>query len=165
MRRKLWQSVPIVGVVVAALVVLGVPLTVAWLNREPPNFSPIENGLYLGGYVLEPPRDAKAVLNLCEVEDPYKVVAHRWEPIRDAEPAPSLDWLQEQVEFIETEREAGRAVFVHCRNGVSRSGMVVVAYLMALHGWSRDETLTFVRSRRPMVRPNPAFMRLLREWE
>ena len=56
-------------------------------------------------------------------------------------------------------------VFVHCRNGVSRGGLVVVAYLMARHGWSRDEALTFVRSRRATVRPNPAFMRLLREWE
>jgi protein-tyrosine phosphatase len=56
-------------------------------------------------------------------------------------------------------------VFVHCRNGVSRSGMVVVAYLMAREGWSRDEAVAFVRSRRPGLRPNPAFMKLLLEWE
>jgi protein-tyrosine phosphatase len=43
--------------------------------------------------------------------------------------------------------------------------MVVVAHLMARHGWSRDEALTFVQSRREIVRPNPAFMRLLKEWE
>jgi protein-tyrosine phosphatase len=93
------------------------------------------------------------------------VAAHRWEPIPDAEPAPNLDWLRRQVGFIEEQRQAGRAVFVHCRNGVSRSGMVVVAYLMAQHGWSRDEALTFVRSKRDVARPNPAFMRLLKEWE
>ncbi|HTU21663.1 MAG TPA: dual specificity protein phosphatase [Gemmataceae bacterium] len=163
--RKVFRFGPLVGLVAAAVTILGIHLAVAWLNQEPPNYSQIENGLYLGGYVPEPPRDAKAVLNLCEVEDPYKVVAHRWKPIRDAEPAPTLDWLREQVEFIATQREAGRAVFVHCRNGVSRSGMVVVSYLMFRHGWSRDEALTFIRSRRPMVRPNPAFMALLREWE
>jgi protein-tyrosine phosphatase len=40
-----------------------------------------------------------------------------------------------------------------------------VAYLMSREGWSRDEALAYVRSRRAEVRPNPAFMRLLLEWE
>ena len=133
--------------------------------REPPNYSRIEEGLYLGGYVLNPPREATAVLNLCETEDPYQAEFHRWEPIRDTEPAPSLSWLRHQVGFIDEQRKAGRTVFVHCRNGVSRSGMVVVAHLMARHAWSRDEALTFVQSRREIVRPNAAFMRLLKEWE
>jgi protein-tyrosine phosphatase len=56
-------------------------------------------------------------------------------------------------------------VYVHCRNGVSRSGMVVAAYLMRRESWSRDQALDFMRSRRPGVRPNPAFMRLLWDWE
>jgi hypothetical protein len=163
--RKLWRSGPVAGAVAAALAVLGVHLAVDWFNREPPNYSWIEDGLYLGGYAPKPPPDAEAVLNLCEAEDPYRVATHRWEPIRDGEPAPGLEWLRDQVGFIGAQRESGRAVFVHCRNGVSRSGMVVTAYLMARHGWSRDDALTFVRSRREMVRPNPAFMRLLREWE
>jgi protein-tyrosine phosphatase len=151
--------------VAAVLAVLGVHLAADWLNREPPNYVRIEGGLYLGGYVPEPPPDAEAILNLCEAEDPYRAAAYRWEPIRDGEPAPSLDWLREQVSFIGAQREAGKVVFVHCRNGVSRSGMVVTAYLMARHGWSRDEALTFIRSKRETVRPNPAFMRLLHEWE
>ena len=163
-RRKWRRAWPVMVVVAAVLAVLGVHLTVAWLSREQPNYSRIEEGLFLGGYVREPPPDATAVLNLCETEDPYRVAAHRWEPIPDTKPAPTLDWLRQQVEFIEEQRKAGRAVFVHCRNGVSRSGMVVVAYLMAHHGWSLDEALTFVRSRRAIVRPNPAFMRLLKEW-
>ena len=71
----------------------------------------------------------------------------------------------EQVRFIESERAAGRPVFVHCRNGVSRSGMVVVAYYMARNGWPRGEAMEFVRSRQPNLRPNPAFMQLLAEWE
>ena len=55
--------------------------------------------------------------------------------------------------------------YVHCHAGVSRGGMVVVAYLMWRHDWSRDKALGFVRSQREVVRPNPAFMALLREWE
>jgi protein-tyrosine phosphatase len=156
---------PVVAVVAAALVALCVHLAADRLNRDPPNYTRIEEGLYLGGYVAEPPPGVTAVLNLCEAEDPYQAAVHRWEPIQDSEPAPSLDWLRQQVDFIQAQRDAGRVVFVHCRNGVSRSGLVVVAYLMARRGCSREEALTFVRSRREVVRPNPAFMELLNEWE
>ena len=165
MRRELRRYGPVLGVVAAALLVVGVNLTVAWLGREPSNYAQVEEGLYLGGYVRQLPRGVTAVLNLCETEDPYRAAAHRWEPIRDGEPAPTLDWLRQQVRFIENQRGAGRSVFVHCRSGVSRSGLVVAAYLMARHGWTRDEAQTFLRSRRALVRPNPAFLPLLREWE
>jgi hypothetical protein len=165
MRRSWRQAWPILAVVVAAIAVLAVHLAVDRLTREPPNYSKVEDGLYLGGYVPEPPPRTRAVLNLCESEDPYRVESHRWEPIPDAEPVPTLDWLRAQVAFIEAERAAGRPVYVHCRNGVSRSGMVVVAYYMARNRWSRDEAVAFVRSRRPELRPNPAFMQLLLEWE
>jgi hypothetical protein len=144
-------------------------LGLLWLERAyyaaGANFSLIESGLYMGGSVPEPPPGTSAVLNLCESADAYRCTAHRWEPIRDGEPAPDLDWLRRQVEFIDTEREAGRTVFVHCRNGVSRSGMVVIAYLMFEHRWTRDEALGFARQNRPEVRPNPAFMERLAEWE
>jgi protein-tyrosine phosphatase len=38
------------------------------------------------------------------------------------------------VAAVDANRRAGRTTFVHCRNGVSRSGMVVTAYLM----WKND---------------------------
>jgi protein-tyrosine phosphatase len=69
------------------------------------------------------------------------------------------------VDFVERERAEGRPVYVHCFAGVSRSGMVVTASLMQRHGWKRDETLAYIRTRRPIIRPNPAFMERLLEWE
>lgn len=147
------------------VVITTVTVAVDQFTQEPPNYSQIEDGLYLGGYVQKPPRRTQAVLNLCEAEDPYRAEVHVWEPIPDAPPAPSLEWLRQQVDFIEQQRAAGRVVYVHCRAGVSRSGMVLVAYLMARDGRSRDETLASLRTRRPEVRPNPAFMELLLEWE
>lgn len=156
---------PVAAVTLAAVAVAGVHVAVGRLTREPPNYARVEEGLFIGGYVAEPPPGTRAVLNLCEQGDPYRAESYRWEPIRDAEPAPSLGWLRAQVAFVAAERAAGRPVFVHCRNGVSRSGMVVVAHLMAKNGWPRDRAVGFVRARRPEVRPNPAFMRLLLEWE
>ena len=164
--RQRWRrSWPAVLLALAALAVVAVHFTVDRITREPPNYSRVEDGLWLGGYVAEPPPGTDAVLNLCEVKDPYRVKVHRWVPIRDAEPAPTMDWLREQVRFIEAERAAGHTVYVHCRNGVSRSGMVVVAYLMARNGWKLDHAIEFARSRRPELRPNPSFMQLLLEWQ
>jgi hypothetical protein len=149
----------------AAFVVVAVYVAVARPTWKPPNYSRIEEGFYLGGRVAAPPPGTRAVLNLCETEDCYRAEVHRWNPIRDAPPAPGVDWLRQQVEFIDRQRRAGRPVFVHCKAGVSRAGLVTAAYLMWQKGWSRDEALRFVRSRRSRVRPNPAFMALLLEWE
>jgi hypothetical protein len=140
-------------------------LAAAWLLEDGPNYSRIEDGLYLGGTVDRPPRGTRAVLNLCEQEDPYEAEVSAWRPIKDAEPAPSVEWLREAVAFVEANRAAGRTTYVHCRNGVSRSGMLVVAYEMRKNNWTRDEALAFVRRKRPITRPNPAFMRRLLEWE
>jgi hypothetical protein len=134
-------------------------------TEEPPNYTLIEDGLYVGGYVERPPPRTTVVLNLCEIPDQYESEIHVWESIRDGAPTPTLDWLRRQVDLIDRHRRAGRVVYVHCRNGVSRSGMVVTAYLMTKHNWPRDRALEFIRARRPIVRPNPAFMNLLNEWE
>jgi Dual specificity phosphatase, catalytic domain len=133
--------------------------------REEPNYTLIEDRLWMGGLVLEPPRGTRAVLNLCEVPDPYHSDSHLWEPLNDGEPGPSLDDLRRLVEFVGERQQAGDTVYVHCRNGASRSGLVVTAYLMAEHQWTRDQALAFIRSKRTVVRPSPPYMQLLLEWE
>jgi protein phosphatase slingshot len=163
MRR--WRYWSVVGVGAAALTVVAVSVAVDRLTRKQPNHTLLEEGFYLGGRVPAPPPGTRAVLNLCEVEDSYRAEVYRWQPIADAAPAPGIDWLRQQVEFLDRQRRAGLPVFVHCKAGVSRAGLVTVAYLMWRNGWSRDQALQFVRSRRPKVQPNPAFMALLLEWE
>src|SRR5262249_50383478 len=104
MRRQLRRYWPALAVAAAASAVLGVYF---WAARpSPQEVSPttnpprVEEGLSLGGILAEPPPGTQAVLNVCETKDPYRAEVHRWEPIPDGEPAPSLDWLREQVEFI-----------------------------------------------------------------
>lgn len=135
------------------------------LTRHADNFTLIEPGLYMGGDVQAPPPGARAVLNLCQAKDPYECEVHVWEAIRDSAPAPDLDWIMRKVDFVADQRQAGRTVYIHCRNGVSRSGMVVTAYIMHKHKLSRDDALAQIRKKRPEVRPNMAFMERLLEWE
>lgn len=135
---------------------------------EGPNYSRIEDDVFLGGDEPQPPSGTRAVLNLCEFKDPYEAEVHLWESIRDAEPAPDrdwLEWLERMVRFVDLQRQEGRPIYVHCRNGVSRSAMVLAGYYMWKNNWTRDEALDFIRARRPQIRPNPAFRDLLLEWE
>jgi hypothetical protein len=163
---KITRLKVLVLLLVASIGVFG---ALYWLEQiyfeQGENYSRIEDGLWMGGYVGKPPRRVHAVLNLCESEDLYRCDVHRWEPIRDAAPAPDLAWLRRMVEFVDEQRRDGKTVYVHCAAGISRSGMVVVAYLMFKNKWTRDEALAFVRTKREGVRPNPAFMELLLEWE
>jgi len=132
---------------------------------SPTNYSEIEKGLFMGGLVPKPPARVVAVLNLCEFEDAYRAKHHHAMPIPDANPAPSLKWLTEAVAFVEGHHGAGRPTYVHCFAGISRSGMVVTAYLMKKNNWTRDMALDHVRKNRPECSPNPAFMVRLQEWE
>jgi len=150
------------------LIAAGVGLSLfafARFLQEDDNYSRIEDRLYLGGFVASPPRGTRAVLNLCEQEDPYRREFQLWERIPDSEPAPSLDWLRRMVEQIDAWQRQGITTYVHCFNGVSRSGFVVVAYEMHKNHWTRNEALQYVRSKRPLVRPHPALMERLLEWE
>ena len=155
----------LVALLIGCIAAWPVLLAIEKLYDEPENYSRIEDGLWMGGNTPQPPPGVEAVLNLCEFEDSYRCDIHVWDPIRDAAPAPSIDWLKQKVEFIESQRGAGRTVYVHCFQGASRSGMVVVAYLMQKNGWTRDDAMAFVKSKRSQLRPNPAFMELLNEWE
>ncbi|MBI1917058.1 MAG: dual specificity protein phosphatase family protein [Planctomycetes bacterium] len=152
--------------VMLMLVVASGPLLgLAPPQPEKENYSLIEEGLYMGGLVAKPPPGTKAVLNLCGQRDYYRCEHYVWRPIDDGDRAPDLAWLRRQVEFIEARRKAGDTVYVHCAAGRSRSGMVVIAYEMYKRNWTRDEALRFVRSKRPVTQPNPAFWDRLREWQ
>ncbi len=159
--RRLILLVSLLIVVIAANVVVRV---IDWTPREEPDYTCIEPGLFMGSAVSKPPPGTEAVLNLDTGKDPYECKVHAWEPIRDGPPAPSILWLRERVDFVRNQRENGRTTFVHCFHGVSRSGLVVTAYLMDKNGWTRDEALRYVRSKRPCVHPNKWFLELLSEW-
>jgi hypothetical protein len=134
-------------------------------RKRPPNYTLVEKGLYLGGWLEKPPEGVTAVLNVAERKDIYRTEHYLWKPIDDAKNAATLDFLQETVEFIDAQRKAGRATFVHCHEGVSRGPLVMAAYLMYSKKMTRNEALAYIRAGRPFIRPNPSFMDLLLYWE
>jgi hypothetical protein len=161
------------GARLLVLVVLCAGVGVFWLRgpKPPVGDTPyhlIEEGLFLGSSVGQPPPHTSAVVNLCGREDRYPVDAMLWDPILegpDGGKKPDLAWLNAVVGFVDAQRRAHRTVYVHCLAGVSRSAMVVTAYLMSEHGWGRDTALAHVKAQRPCANPAPDLMQLLADWE
>jgi len=86
-------------------------------------------------------------------------------PIRD-EPFEELaGHLTRTTAFIaEALAEPRGRVLVHCVQGVSRSASVVSAYLIAARGWSVNDAVEFVRSKRSNALPNRGFVFQLHEY-
>ena len=163
---RLWLLMKLSLLSLLALLATGCPAPVLFSQRfAPANYTRIDEGLYVGGSVDRPPPGTRAVLNLTTTRDPYRCEVRVWEAIPDAGPAPDLDWLAERVLFIAEQRRAGRTTYVHCSAGRSRSAFVTAAYLMYRYDWSRDRALAYLRSQRPITRPNPAFVDRLLDWE
>jgi protein-tyrosine phosphatase len=63
--------------------------------------------------------------------------------------------------FIDDALSNNGHVLIHCAQGVSRSGAVLVAYLMRKNGISFEEAMAIVRPKRPIVNPNWHFQEQL----
>lgn len=141
--------------------------------------------LYVGGYAasLAPAVDARAISAIVNCSD---VVTSSQ---RDLETPPRslrflrlgwvdtpkqclgssegdrFDTLAEALRFIHGERLRGNHVLVHCMAGISRSGTVATAYIMAVEGLPFEAALARAQSRRRIIQPNDGFVAQLMEFE
>jgi protein-tyrosine phosphatase len=151
-----------------------------------PDYSLINNGIFIGNAhsvignyatkdadILEE-RNIKVVISaLTEEEyDDYMIAK---------EDFPEIEWHRLVIDDDEDERisehffsvhkiisEAlthNKNVIVHCAAGMSRSPTLVIAYFMIENRWSYEETINFVRKRRPIVEPNIGFVKQLKSLE
>jgi len=75
------------------------------------------------------------------------------------------DQLIEAITFVDGALRSGNNVLVHCAQGKSRSGTIVVAYYMAKQQLNVEESLKVVKQKRSMVEPNSGFLQQLHEFE
>jgi len=70
-------------------------------------------------------------------------------------------FIAECVAFIDKAKENKKNILVHCNSGASRSPTIVTAYFIEKMGFSLHDALEFIKQKRPMVIPNPAFVAAL----
>jgi len=114
--------------------------------HAPPDVTHIVSAV-IGGQVL---RDKVACLYL---------------PLMDDEEEDLLPHLTQVITFIEKARASGGTVLIHCMKGRSRSVSLLSSYLMQTQHLSCDEALQFIKEKRPMVQPNPSFVKQLHDFE
>ncbi|XP_028816059.1 dual specificity protein phosphatase 1 [Denticeps clupeoides] len=86
-------------------------------------------------------------------------------PVEDNHKADISSWFNEAIEFIDSVRNNGGRVFVHCQAGISRSATICLAYLMRTNRVKLDEAFEFVKQRRSIISPNFSFMGQLLQFE
>jgi hypothetical protein len=128
-----------------------------------PNYTCLEDSLYIGGRCTQPPPGKLAVLNLTPTADVFRAEIITVRPLHPGV-LPSVEWLRDCVLFIVTHRRAGYRVFVHCDAGIDRSALVVTAYFMWRDRLTRAAALELLQRKRPAVRPSPPFLDLLDRW-
>jgi len=134
------------------------------------------NALYQGGHFGAGMREALEVRNIrtvlsildesCPSVEEFPGVEYwRSPPVDDLTGRRCADQLEaildEAHARIDGALSNGASVLVHCRMGVSRSGAVVVAYVMRRLGLGREEALRRVRQCRRVANPNQGFWAML----
>ncbi|KAL6087373.1 hypothetical protein STEG23_016674 [Scotinomys teguina] len=74
-------------------------------------------------------------------------------------------WFQEAIGFIDSVKNSGGRVLVHCQAGISRSATICLAYLIQSRRVRLDEAFDFVKQRRGVISPNFSFMGQLLQFE
>ncbi|TGO25790.1 hypothetical protein BPAE_0072g00100 [Botrytis paeoniae] len=72
--------------------------------------------------------------------------------------------MKDVCEIIDKSLRENQGVLVHCGLGISRSGTVVLGYVMRERTLDREEALAFVRQKRLRVQPNLGFWEQLSIW-
>lgn len=84
-------------------------------------------------------------------------------PLHDQLEENIIRHLPEAMEFL-FQNEAKGKVLVHCAAGVSRSGSIIIAYLMKKYKLSFDQALELAKSKSPRIHPNDSFVSQLKSW-
>ncbi|XP_008333799.1 dual specificity protein phosphatase 18-like [Cynoglossus semilaevis] len=92
---------------------------------------------------------------------PAAEIEHLRIQLSDSPLSPLNDLFLPVAKKIQQHAESGGRTLVHCNAGVSRSAALCMAYLMKHQGVTLLEAHTWVKSSRPVVRPNPGFWKQL----
>jgi protein-tyrosine phosphatase len=56
-----------------------------------------------------------------------------------------------------------KTVYIHCYEGVSRSAICVMYYLVKYHNYTKQDAFEFVKQQRPNVSPNDVMLKVYEE--
>lgn len=78
---------------------------------------------------------------------------------------PSIEGLQNAMEFVSNEITQGGKVVVHCLAGQGRTGLVLSCYLISCENYTAEEAMQWVRQHRRGSVETPEQEEFIRKWE
>ncbi len=130
------------------------PQQLAGVRKPEPEELPALQGAGIGAIVsvMDDPSNLEAY---AEAGLPYQ-----WLPVTGGT-APTLAQLEQLQTFIDQQREAGRAIALHCSSGRRRTGTMLAAYLIRC-GWAWEVALATIQQANPAVELRAAQVEFLR---
>ena len=92
------------------------------------------------------------------IKDNFK---HLYLEIQDTEEEDIMQFFPQTNDFIDDAIANGGSVLVHCIAGISRSATCACPHIMRQNKWTVQQTVDFVRTKRPIANPNPSFLEQL----
>ncbi|CAD8182338.1 unnamed protein product [Paramecium octaurelia] len=111
--------------------------------------------------------DVKAIISF-STEQNFQANSDADQMVLQVNDRPQCDisgYFDKTNKFINKHMDDNHNVLVHCMAGKSRSATIVLAYLMFSQDWTLQEALIYLKSVRPLVCPNPGFIRQLLKYE
>ncbi len=97
------------------------------------------------------------------IDAPFGVESYIWIPVKDHN-APTEDQLEFGVSVLEKLIAMKKKVYVHCMNGHGRAPTLVAAYLIK-KGMTVNESIEYIRIRRPEIHLEEAQVKALTEYD
>eukprot|EP01006_Ploeotia_vitrea_P012309 TRINITY_DN32680_c0_g1_i1.p1 TRINITY_DN32680_c0_g1~~TRINITY_DN32680_c0_g1_i1.p1 ORF type:complete len:210 (-),score=19.86 TRINITY_DN32680_c0_g1_i1:103-732(-) len=140
------------------------------INPTTRNINKILPHLYLGNMlaagnemIMKEHKIQRVLSITTTIPTDFKNITYKRFTVADVASSDLLPLLSEALPFIHQGIENKQTTFVHCQVGKSRSAFFVLAYLMKYHNMRLSTALAFVREKRPVVNPNPGFMKQLQQ--
>ena len=67
-------------------------------------------------------------------------------------------YFNKVADIINIFRTQGKRVFIHCHAGISRSVSLLTAYYLKYKNGNLEESLKYIKNKRPYIRPNDGFL-------
>ncbi len=133
------------------------------------NLHEIISGVFLGDCIAAYNKNKLSTLGIThvlntatELDTPFEGIKYMHLKLRDSPSENIYIHFENCHRFIDQALETKGKILIHCYAGISRSATVVASYLIKKFKMTVEQTLSFMKNIRNVVRPNLGFIEQLK---